>query len=48
MERDMRYIQQTETKKEKKEVKPQTKAGQKGYDYNNLANAKKNTYKRRI
>ena len=37
----MRYIQQTETKKEPKAEKPQVKAGSKGYDYSNLANTKK-------
>ena len=37
----MRYIQQTEQKKDKKEVKPQSKAGQKDYDYSNLHHAKK-------
>ena len=37
----MRYIQQTETKKEPKPAEKQIKAGQKDYDYANLANVKK-------
>lgn len=37
----MRYIQQEQKAPPKKEVTPQVKAGSKGYDYNNLANAKK-------
>ena len=37
-----RYIQQDYNKKpESKKEKPKTKAGQKGYDYKNLSNAKK-------
>lgn len=38
----MRYIQSDhKAPKPDKENKPEVKAGTKGYDYNNLANAKK-------